>query len=244
LSDDAEPNPTVARRRLAVRLSRLREDGGRGLDELAKLLDVRLPQASRLDTGARGFRPDQVEQLADWYGLGDADRAAMLELVAESRKRAWWQQAKLEDSYRTLIGMEQAATSINEYGGWVVPGLLQTRDYARAAAAGDTFGYADVMPEEIEEAVKVRARRQQVLERVKPPKLRVVIDEAVLARTTGGRDAMAEQLAHLEEMATRPGMSIQVIGFDQGVYPGGSRGHYVLVELDDELPDVLYQEGL
>jgi hypothetical protein len=140
--------------------------------------------------------------------------------------------------------MEQAATSINEYGGWVVPGLLQTRDYARAAAAGDTFGYEDVMPEQIEAAVEVRLRRQQVLERVKPPKLRVVIDEAVLARTTGGRTVMSAQLEHLEEAAARPGVSIQVIGFDQGVYHGGSRGHYVLVELDDELPAVIYQEGL
>ena len=72
----------------------------------------------------------------------------------------------------------------------------------------------------------------------------MVIDEAVLARTTGGRKVMGAQLEHLEEMSTRPGVWIQVIGFDEGVYPGGSRGHYILVELDDELPAVIYQEGL
>ena len=243
MPDAAEPNPTVARRRLAVRLRKLREEHGRGLEDLATFLRVALPQASRLDTGARGFPARQVVKLADWYRLTDSDRAELLVLVAESRKRAWWQQVELADSYRTLIGMEQVATSINEYGSSVVPGLLQTGDYARASAGGDTLG-DESTPEAIEGAAQIRIRRQQVLDRREPPVLRVVIDEAVLARRVGGRHVMGAQLAHLEEMSTRPGVSIQVIGFDVGAYPYCSRGHYILVQLEGGLPDVLYRESI
>jgi hypothetical protein len=196
-----------------------------------------------LDTGARGFPPRQVAELADWYGLTEGDRLELLALVTESRKRAWWQQIELADSYRTLIGMEDAARSINEYDGSVVPGLLQTRDYARAAAAGDNFG-RKVMPEVIERAASVRARRQEILYQDHPPELRVVIDEAVLARTTGGEAVMRAQLGHLLEMSTRAGVSVQVVGFERGVYPGCSRGHFILVDMGEELPDVLYREGI
>jgi hypothetical protein len=142
-----------------------------------------------------------------------------------------------------LIGMEDAAKSINEYGNWVVPGLLQTADYARASAAGDAFGHTLTF-DAVEQAVHVRARRQEVLDRIKPPMLRVVMDEAVLARTVGGQAVMSAQLAHLEELSTRPRIAIQVIGFRTGIYPGGSRGHYILVHLGADLPDVLYREGI
>jgi transcriptional regulator with XRE-family HTH domain len=236
-----EPNPTLARRRLAVRFQKLREQNGRGLDDLATFLGVAMPQASRLDTGARGFQRRHVEKLADWYGLTNSERADMFALVAESRKRAWWQQVDLFDSYRTLIGMEQAAESINEYGVTVVPGLLQTREYARAAAAGYDNEFEDHL---IEQAVQVRMQRQRLLSDVDSPQLRVVIDEAVLARTTGGRDVMIEQLKHLEEASIQPDVSVQVVGFERGVYLGSAKGHFILLGMGDELPDVLYQDGI
>lgn len=237
-----EPNPTLARRRLAVRLNRLREQHGRSLDELATFLDVALPQASRLDTGARGFPAEQVHKLADWYGVDPAERTVLLDLVAESRQRGWWQKERLADSYRTLIGLEQAAVTINEYGAWVVPGLLQTPDYARASAVGDDFTTGSTS-DEVTNAVTVRVRRQRVLDREPPPALNVVIDEGALARMIGGKAVMSGQLAHLDAMSTRPGITIRVITFEVGAYPGGSLGHYVLLELGEGIPDVLYQEG-
>lgn len=243
MSDAAEPNPTVARRRLAVRLSRLREENGRSLEDMASFLRVAHPQASRLDTGARGFPRGQVEKLAGWYGLSTPAQVELLELVAASRRRAWWQQVELADSYRTLIGMEQAAKSINEYGSWVIPGLLQTLDYARASASGDSFPLDEAV-DAIDAAPQVRVRRQRLLERAESPRLRVVIDEGVLARTIGGKAVMSAQLAHLEAMSARERIEVRVIGFEVGAYPGGSLGHYILLEMGDGLPDVVYREGL
>ncbi len=236
----SQPNPTVARRELAVIFRALRERQKRSLEDLAAHLDVALSQASRLDTGARGFRPDDVRKLASWYRLGDAEETRLLALATESRKRAWWQQVDLPNSYRTLIGMEQAAVAVNEYCSSVVPGLLQTPEYARAATAASVL---DIDAEQIDPAVDVRLRRQSVLSRTPPPQLWVVIDEAALARVTGGRDVMRAQLEHLRDAAARRNIVVQVIGFEYGTHPGGE-SHFILLDMAGDLPDVVYTEGL
>ena len=233
-------NPTVARRELAMIFRAFREQQKRSLEEVASHLGVSVPQASRLDTGARGFRPEDVRRLADWYGLPAAEVPRLLVLAEESRRRGWWQQVEVPPSYRTLIGMEQAAESINEYGGLVIPGLLQTRKFAEAATAAVVL---DIQPERIRQLVDVRMRRQEVLERGRPPELWVILDEAVLARTTGGSGVMLGQLEHLVTSATRPHITIQVIGFDYGLYPGQA-GHFILLGMGGNLPDVIYTEDL
>lgn len=233
-----QSNPTVARRELAVFFRSLREQRKHSLDELAGYLGVAASQASRLDTGARGYRVEDVEKLSTWYDLAEADRKRLLALAEESRRRSWWQQVEVAPAYRTLIGMELAAVSINEYCGSVMPGLLQTRDYAEAAAAA---GAIDVQPEKIHSAAAVRMRRQEVLERDPPPQLWVVMDEAALARVAGGREIMLTQLQHLHSIAMRPNITVQVIGFEYGLHPGLT-GHFILLGMDGSLPDVVYKE--
>ena len=236
-----EPNPTAARREVALAFRTLREQRGRGLPELARFLKVSEVQASRLDRGVRGMRLEDVRRLARWYELPDGERDRLLELAAESRRRSWWQQVDLGDeTYRTLIGMEQAAESIGEYGNGVVPGLLQTPAYARAAVSG---GALNASPDEVERAVEVRIRRQEILDREDPSRLWVVIDEAVLARVTGGSDVMRAQLEHLVAMADRPTITVQVLAFDYGAHPGGN-SHFILVDTGGGLPDLVYVEGL
>ncbi|OLT14229.1 hypothetical protein BJF78_19715 [Pseudonocardia sp. CNS-139] len=214
-----EPNPTAARRELALYFRTLREQRRYGLDQLAAYLGVSEAQASRLDKGARGLRPEDVRRLARWYQLPEPERDRLLALSSESRRRGWWQQVDLDESYRTLIGMEQAAHAINEYCGSVIPGLLQTREYAEAAGAA---GALDVPRSRVDLAIEVRMRRQQVLDRDSPPLLWVVLDESALARVAGGRAAMRTQLEHLLAAADRPGVTIQVIGFEYGVHPAAT----------------------
>lgn len=236
-----EPNPTAARRELALYFRNLREQRGIGLDQLAKHLKVTEVQASRLDRGVRGLRPEDVRKLTAWYDVPRAEHERLLGLAAESRRRAWWQQTEiLNEAYRTLIGMEQAARFIGEYGSGVVPGLLQTRDYAIASAVGAGF---DLTREQIETAVNVRMRRQEILRRDRPPRLWVVVDEAVLARVTGGPEVMREQLQHLAVAAERKNVTVQVIGFEYGAHPGG-QSHFITVDTGHGLPDLVYIEGL
>jgi transcriptional regulator with XRE-family HTH domain len=235
-----EANPTVARRKLAVYFRDLRERHELGLDKLSAILGVAPSQASRLDKGARGFQVEDVERLAHWYGLDEAEQARLVALAEEGRKRAWWQQYDLHSAYRTMIGMEQAALSIAEYAGNVVPGLLQTRDYARAAVL---TGVIDEPEQKIRDAVEVRMRRQHILARAQPPDLWVAIDEAVLARVAGGPNVMRDQLEHLKAQANAPGITVQIIGFEYGHYPAGGN-HFILLHMGNDLPDVLYTESL
>jgi transcriptional regulator with XRE-family HTH domain len=234
-----EANPTVARRRLAVYLNRLREQHGYDLNKLAGVLEVNLSQASRLDTGARGFRVQDVGTLCRLYGIDSQEEARLVALAAESRKRAWWQQVYLPDAVRTLIGMEQAAVSINEFAGSVIPGLLQTREYAEAAARA-VVGL-DIAPHQLRAAIDARMRRQEVLDRADPPELWVVMDEAVLARGAGGRDVMCRQLERVHQAAERHRVTVQVIAFEQGLYALSSQ-HVQILEMGGELPDVVYTE--
>jgi transcriptional regulator with XRE-family HTH domain len=237
-------NPTVARIRLAALFREARERSGKSLDDLSRFLDISAPQASRLDSGARGFRPRDVSRLASWYGFGEADAEGLVALAEESRRREWWQQVDLPDAYRTYIGMEQEAQAISEYHVNVVPGLLQTPDYARVAASvGDAGIDPRVRAERIDRAVDVRMHRQEILKRESPPRLIVVIDEAVLARGPRDTTIRRAQLEHLRTAADWANVTIQIIGFEYGLHTGAS-SNFILLDMGGEMPDLFYSEGL
>jgi hypothetical protein len=224
---------------LAVRLRALREQHGYDLEWLAATLQVAPSQASRLDAGARGFRLEDVEHLCREYQLSPVQARELLAIAEDTRKRAWWQQVGLkEDSYRTLIGLERAATEINEFCSNVIPGLLQVPDYMSAAVR---LSALNVSTSEVEQVVSVRRRRQHILRGANAPDLEVVMDEATLARGPE-KNVMRTQLEHLLELAELPKIRIHVIPFGRGLYPTGD-GHYILLRLPD-VPDVYYWETL
>lgn len=233
-------NPTLARRALAVIFSGLREQRGLAVGDVAEHLGVSQSMASRLETGARGYKVEDAEKLAKLYDLGGNQKKRVRALAEESRKRTWWQQVELHDSYRTLIGFEQAAESVFEYAAIAMPGLLQTREYAEACAAAMA---SRATRDEITAATDIRVRRQQVLDKDAAPGLEVVIDESVLARGAGGPDVMRAQLHHLIEMSNRPGILIQVLPFTVGIYPSETV-QFIILELPSIVPDYYYSELL
>ncbi|MDT7794234.1 MAG: hypothetical protein QOD59_3670 [Mycobacterium sp.] len=111
------------------------------------------------------------------------------------------------------------------------------RNSAEAAVAA---GSIDVQPEKIHSAADVRMRRQEVLS-VTHRRNWVVMDEAALARVAGGREVMLTQLQRLHSAARRPNVTVQVIGFEYGLHPGLT-GHFILLEMEGSLPDVVYKE--
>lgn len=236
MASEPEVNPTVARRELAVYFRRLREQHGRTPAQLGELLGVAQSTVSRLDSGARGFRVEDVERLCDWYGLGEGERSRLLALADEARRRAWWQQVDLDPSYRTLIGLERAAESISEFCNGVIPGLLQTERYATAAV-----NIGDLDPAGVKEVVGVRMRRQEILRRSDPPTLSIVLDESVLARGAGGSSVMREQLLHLLDLSRRPRTIIQVLGFEVGLYTA-TIAQFILLDMGRRIPPIYYYE--
>jgi transcriptional regulator with XRE-family HTH domain len=222
-----------------VHFKTLREQRKRTLDDLSRVLGKSASQVSRLDTGARTYQADDVETLADWYDLDAAERGMLLALADEAQRRAWWQQVELPDAYRTYIGMERRAVQISEYCSAVMPGLLQTRAYAEAAVAASVV---DADRSTIESAADVRVRRQDILQRPEPPRVRLVLDEVVLARGVKPHSVMREQLERLYSAATEHNsITVQVIDFEYGLHPG-PYGHLIILDMPDPLPDVRYFE--
>src|SRR5882757_7011471 len=190
------PTPTLRRRELGARLKRLRLDKGMTADDVAQALMVSPTKISRLETGARGVNPRDVRDLCSIYGVGDDERDRLMTLTRQSREPSWWQQDDSE--YTTFIDLEAGAASIAEYKADVVPGLLQTQDYARAMIEATL---PDSNPDLIEQLVTSREERQKLLTGEPGVQLWTVLDEAVVRRVVGSRAIMHEQLEQLIDRA-------------------------------------------
>ncbi|MBD0692949.1 helix-turn-helix transcriptional regulator [Streptomyces sp. CBMA123] len=129
----------------------------------------------------------------------------------------WWQHkhTALVPGFPEYANYENRAEQIRLFEINIVPGLLQTRSYAAAFEVGKVRQHT-ATPEEAEERVAFRLTRQQCLDRTPAPFLHAVMDESCLRRMIGGRDVMVEQMAHLEHMASRPNVVIQVVPFSLG----------------------------
>jgi hypothetical protein len=122
-----------------------------------------------------------------------------------------------------------------------VPGLLQTPEYARAVIL---LGHAGANADEIDRRVELRRQRQQILDRIEPPQLWAVIDEAVLRRPIGGPEVMRAQIEALIEAAKKPNVRLQIIPFNAGGHAAAGGPFAILRFPEPELPDVVYVEQL
>ncbi|MGI5482253.1 helix-turn-helix domain-containing protein [Streptomyces lavendofoliae] len=235
-------NPTVRRRRLGQELRRLRELKGMTAEEVAERLLVSQSKISRLENGRRSISQRDVRDLCGVYEVEDHRIVdSLMQMAKDSRQQGWWH-AFGDIPYSVYIGLETDAASLRVYEPQVVPGLLQTRQYAEALITG-------ALPEsssaDIEKRVNVRARRQERIRDAETPlRLWAVIDESALRRVVGDRQLMIEQLEHLVEQSHLPHVTVQVLPFDMGAHPGIS-GHYAILEFPDASDSsVVYIEGV
>ncbi|MEH1128527.1 helix-turn-helix domain-containing protein [Micromonospora sp. CPCC 206061] len=236
-----KPSPPTLRRQLGAELRRLRAE--RTVADVAAELGWSESKLSRIETAHTGIRPKDLDRLLDVYALAQDTRARIQALATQARKRAWWEAYGdvLPNAYETYIGFEAEATSIYNYEAQIVPGLLQTADYASAVIAADGV-YQD---EEVHgQRVAVRMARQAVLTRSPPPQLIVVVDEAVLRRQVGGADVMRRQLGRLVEANDRKMITVQVLPFSVGAHRALA-GSFVIMEFagDADHP-LVYSEGM
>jgi transcriptional regulator with XRE-family HTH domain len=136
-----------------------------------------------------------------------------------------------------VIPLETTADRITEWELRVVPGLLQTEDYARAVIRADKPRDSE---ESVAGAVTARLDRQDLLTRDQPPMLWYILDEAILRRLVGGPSVMDAQLARLADLASRPGVVIQVLPFSARIH-AGSNGPIMIFEFADA-PTTCYTE--
>src|SRR5260370_29573731 len=124
-------SPTVRRRELGARLRKLRAEKGLTVEQAAERLLFSMSKLSRMETGHGIATPRDIRDLCDLYGVADeTERERLLQLAREGKQQGWWQDYDLP--YSTYVGLEEEAASIKIYDSAVVPGLLQTAEYARA----------------------------------------------------------------------------------------------------------------
>ncbi|MEU6006222.1 helix-turn-helix transcriptional regulator [Streptomyces sp. NPDC047453] len=235
-------NPTVRRRRLGQELRRLRELKGMTAEEVAERLLVSQSKISRLENGRRSISQRDVRDLCGVYEVEDHRIVdSLMQMAKDSRQQGWWHSFG-DIPYSVYIGLETDAASLRIYDPQVVPGLLQTHQYAEALIAG---ALPETAPADIEKRVQVRMRRQERISAAENPlRLWTVLDEAALRRIVGSPALMREQLEHLVEQSRLPHVTVQVIPFDMGAHPG-LNGQYAILEFPDTADSsVVYIEGV
>jgi transcriptional regulator with XRE-family HTH domain len=242
-SSNPEQNPTLRARRLALELLRRREAAGLTREEAARHLEWSTSTIFRIETGRSRPQPGNVRVLLELYGVSGPERDGLIRLAREARQPGWWHSFRdvLPNPYEVYIGLEAGAASIRNFEPVVVPGLLQTEDYAR-----QTFrnGPRELDRDDIERRVQVRMERQRVLVRQDRPRLWAVLDEAVIQRIVGGQEVMHEQLRHLIECAEQGKTTLQVVPFGAGAHAGAT-GPFVILDFPETTdPAVVYVETL
>lgn len=232
-------SPTIRLRRLGFELRHLREKHKLTLEEASKRSGVPRTTLSKIETAeSRRTRTRDLDALSDLYEVSDETREAFHQLYRESKEKGWWYR------YRELFGtsglpaFEVEASLIRTYEAQVIPGLLQTADYARAVFTG-TNAFAEA---EIQRHVEARMERQTILARLYPPEYAAIIDEAALRRPAGGIAAMKSQLLHLAHMATKPNISIHVLPFSAGMHAANLGGFQIMEFSEPADPAVGYAE--
>jgi len=237
----ADLSPTVRQRELGVRLRELRTAKNLTVEMVAKELLCSPTKISRAETGVRRATLRDVRDLCQIYEVDPETSAELMELAKDAYQPGWW--AKYDDLKITpLIGMEQSASAITSFGMYFFPALLQSADYARAIIKGIAPKIEDKI---LDGRVAARMERQQKLfEGSKPPKHRVVLDEAVLRRHIGGPAVMRAQLDQVLSVMRDDKTTVQVIPYTAGAYGAHDSNFTYLEFVGTKLPDLVFVETL
>jgi transcriptional regulator with XRE-family HTH domain len=237
------PSPAVQRRRLRAELRRARLGAGLTQEQVAKAMDWSLSKLIRIENGTTaGISTNDLKAMLLHYNITDEARTAeLLALARTSRERSWWSAYRDVAPPRLiqLIEYEEAASTSRNFQSFVIPGMLQTAEYARASIEQ----LAPNMPAaQVDPRVEIRMKRQELLKRVDAAEMFFVVDEAVVRRLVGGKDVMRQQLMRMIEVADMPNVTIEVVPFSAGVLQG-MQAPFVIHEFPDAADDdVLYQE--
>jgi hypothetical protein len=212
------------------------------VEDVAKALLCSPSKVSRMETAQRAASQRDIRDLCDLYQVPDSQREHLIALAKAQKEHAWWQPYDLPFTLATFVGLEADATRMSDYDPGVAPGLLQTRDYARAIHEGSFPRLSDP---EIELRLEVLRNRQVVLTREDPapPQYRAVIDEAALHRVIGGPGVMAAQLEHIIRVSELSNVTVQVLPYQVGAHPA-LNSTFILLDFPELVPPVVFVEGL
>lgn len=218
-----------ARHLFGAKMRALREQADMSLEGLSTVVNISRSHLSRIET-AEAMPPPSLPSTLD-VAFGTDGIFAELYLLASKEVHP--------DQFRRRMELEARAHLVEEYAGQIVPGLVQTEDYARAQFV---LSNPKASVDEVEELVTARMGRQALLWADPPPDLSLILDEAVLRRAFGGATVMRAQLRRLVELTLTPASVVQVLPFSHGGHAlvGGTLS---LMSLDKGMR-VAYEEAI
>jgi transcriptional regulator with XRE-family HTH domain len=235
--------PTLRAQWLGQQLRELRDANELTLKQVADYLQCDPSTLSRFESAEYPIRRPYVMALLDLYGVSEQRRRdALMRLSEEVWQKGWWDGYANDVDRRFIdyVWLESRAREIRTFDDTLLPGLLQTPGYARAAIqAAEPHSTA----EQAERGVELRMTRQQVLTSDDPPCLRAILDEALLHRQVGGPAVLHEQLTRLTERAQLVNVDIRVLPFRAGAHASPT-GAFKIFTMADPYPDVAYAETL
>jgi hypothetical protein len=238
VSDDAY-GATVAKRRLARRLTELRLNTGYTANHVCDILNWGRGKVGRFEAN-QWKRPEMsdIRDLLRIYAVEDVVRQEIEELATRSRARPWWRDyGEIFDD--DFPGYENDATYIRVYMPLALPGLLQSQAYMEALLKTGPRS-----PAFRRKAVQARMRRQEILDRPEPAvtRLSAVITEASLLYRWGMHDDRREQIEHLAEMSRRRTIELRIQRFDDGP-PTGIYSMVNIFDFPDDEPPLVFVEN-
>lgn len=206
--------PTVRRRQLGRTLRAMREQLGLKQEDVAQRTGGALNRAklSRIETALTAATAADVSLILDALGgVEDSLRASLLKLTREGARRGWWQSYRsvLSSAYEDLISLESETDRLSAWQPTVIPGLIQTGEYAQQIISATAMSTA--AEDRVDALVEVRLARQSVLTREDPLNLWAIIGEAALRTQCPDSRIMYDQLNRLIALSARPTITIQVL---------------------------------
>ncbi|MFC9973320.1 helix-turn-helix domain-containing protein [Spirillospora sp. NPDC127200] len=232
--------PTIRGRRLARELRRLRESLSLRGEDAATRLGWDQAKISRIENAKIRVTVGEVMELCEAYEISGNERAALIQLAREARISGWWEtyRSDIMPGFTDYLAFEAEANRYHSYQVQLIPGLLQTEDYARTILQHNPTPRS---PEELERILKVRMARQSRLTSIdRSLQVWQIMEEAALRRIVGSPALMHTQLDHLLKAGQLPNVSLQVVPYRAGAHVALD-GQFTLLGFDD-YPDVLYVE--
>ncbi|MBF6412091.1 helix-turn-helix domain-containing protein [Nocardia cyriacigeorgica] len=241
--------PSLPLRQLGNYFRRARSDAHLTLDQVAALMEWSPSKLSRLERGQPGkLTTRDIQALCEFLDFEADQTKAMIGLAQQAAVKCWWHAFGdlIPETFNVYVGMESSARRLDIFRPDIIPGLLQTPEYARVLDrtyfTSDSAGDQDLR-------IELRMKRRKIYTRkIKPVELDVVLHEAVLRTVVGGRAVMTEQLRNLADVSTRPNVSIRILPFQAGFPLGGPIGPYVILDFHAAVgaaadPTVIYIEN-
>ncbi|HEX8936440.1 MAG TPA: helix-turn-helix transcriptional regulator [Pseudonocardiaceae bacterium] len=235
--------PTIRRRRLGAALRRLREANGMSLETVADELGWSTSKVSRIELAKIAVTPADVRALLGVLEALSGEVETLVSLASEDRQLGWWRQYAevLPPWFAGYLSLESEAARLLAYESEVMPGLLQTEQYAAEIVRHSPY---TPLPEEAAKAAQLRRARQVRLIGDDPIDLDVVINEGVLRRAVGGPEVMCGQLTRLIDVTDLPNVALRVLLFDAGAHPGVDGSFTVLEFADTSNPRIVYLDRM